>query len=411
MKSDLLISGIQSVTKEWTKQRKAEEREASALIRRATMWKPRRIDIKEACWHYMEQAYLRASGGGRYPATARQVMYAIRQQVQEMTGKRLNDQYFTQTLLPDYIAETGVEWDVVYDDRGHLQEPHEDRAVIGLGTLSVRNYMNQGHRLMAFSLKGFPEMVTVKGPGYRYGAILFIEKEGFLPLLETARIAERYDLAIMSSKGVSNTSARRLVDTVCSQYKVPLFVLRDFDRSGFIIAGTLQRDTRRYAFRNPIKVIDLGLRLEDARRYNLDSEAVYEKIDYPKLRAQLRGNGATEDEIQFLSQGQRIELNAFASDQFVEWLTGKLDELQQQGVISKVVPDADTLEKVYRANVARAYFEERVGELADQAWEEAAKARVSDDLSDRVRQSLSEAPMTPWYNAVRYLASKGNEET
>jgi hypothetical protein len=215
----------------------------------------------------------------------------------------------------------------------------------------------------------------------------------------------------MSSKGVSNTSARRLVDTVCSQYKVPLFVLRDFDRSGFIIAGTLQRDTRRYAFRNPIKVIDLGLRLEDARRYNLDSEAVYEKIDYPKLRAQLRGNGATEDEIQFLSQGQRIELNAFASDQFVEWLTGKLDELQQQGVISKVVPDADTLEKVYRANVARAYFEERVGELADQAWEEAAKARVSDDLSDRVRQSLSEAPMTPWYNAVRYLASKGNEET
>jgi hypothetical protein len=410
MNGELIISGIQSVTKAWTKQRKAEERQANAWLRRATMWKPRRIDIKTACWRYMEQAYLRASGDGRYPATARQVMYAIRQQVQDMSEKRLNDQYFTQTLLPDYMAETGVNWDVIYDDRGHFQEPHEGHPVIGLGTLSVRSYINEGHRLMTFSLKAFPEMVTVKGPGYRYGAILFLEKEGFLPLLETTQIAERYDLAIMSTKGVSNTSARRLVDTLCAQYQVPLLVLRDFDKAGFIIASTLQRDTRRYAFQNKIDVIDLGLRLEDAQRYNLDSEAVYEEIDYYKLRAQLRGNGATEDEIEFLSQRQRIELNAFTSDQFVEWLTGKLDDLQRQGIIRKVLPDTDTLEKVYRAHVARAYFEERVGELADQAWEEAAKAPVPDDLIDRVRQSLTKAPMTPWYNAVRYLAAEGNKE-
>jgi hypothetical protein len=335
-------------------------------------------------------------------------MYAIRRQVQDMTGQRLDDQYFTQTVLPDYIAATGADWDVVYDDRGHFQEPHEGGPVIGLGTLSVRSYIKKGRLLMTFSLKDFPEMVTVKGPGYRYGAILFIEKEGFLPLLETAGFAERYDIAIMSTKGVANTSARRLVDTLCSQYQVPLLVLRDFDRAGFIIASTLQRDTRRYTFHNLIKVIDLGLRLEDAQRYNLDSEAVYEKISHYKLRAQLRENSATEDEIQFLAQGQRVELNAFASDQFVEWLSGKLDDLQQQGVISKVVPDGPTLEKVYRANIARAYFEERVGKLADEAWKEAAKAPVPDDLADRVGRSLSEAAMTPWYKAVRDLASNGN---
>ena len=62
------------------------------------------------------------------------------------------------------------------------------------------------------------------------------------------------------------------------------------------------------------------------------------------------------------------------------------------------------LEKVYRAYVARAYFEERVGELADEAWEEAAQARVPDDLIDRVRQSLSEVATTSWYKVVQYLA-------
>jgi hypothetical protein len=185
-------------------------------------------------------------------------------------------------------------------------------------------------------------------------------------------------------------------------------VLRDFDRAGFTIASTLQRDTPRYAFQNEIDVIDLGLRLEDVQSYSLDSEAVYEKIACDKLRAQLEGNGATEDEIEFLAQGQRVELNAFTSDQFVEWLTGKLDALQQQGIIKKVVPGVDTLEQVYRAYVARAYFEERVGELADEAWEAAAKVPVPGDLIDRVRQSLTEAPMTPWYNVVRYLASKEN---
>ena len=410
MKKALIVSGILSVTKEWTKQRKAEIRDANARARRNSMFKPRKVDLKKACWLYMEQAYLKASGGGVYPATARQVMYAIRHQVQEMTGQRLNDQYFTQTLLPDYMAEYGVAWDITYDDRGHFQEPHENGPILGLGTLSIRNYLKEGHCLTISSLKAVPEMVTAKGPGNRYSAILFIEKEGFLPLLETAWIAERYDLAIMSTKGISNTSARRLVDNICSEHQIPLLVLRDFDRAGFVLASTLQRDTRRYAFQNQIRVIDLGLRLEDKEQYNLQSEDVYEDMNYNTMCDQLRKNGATEEEVKFLagespgSKRQRVELNAFTSDQFVEWLTGKLDGLQQQGVISKVVPDANTLEKIYRANVARAYFEERVGELADEAWEEATQARVPDDLIDRVRQSLSEVATTSWYKVVQYLA-------
>jgi hypothetical protein len=258
-----------------------------------------------------------------------------------------------------------------------------------------------------------PKMVLPKGPGYRYGAILFIEKEGFLPLLEAAGFAERYDLAFTSTKGVSHSAARRLVDTVCAKYQVPLLVLRDFDRSGFIIASTLQRDTRRYVFQNKIEVIDLGLRLEDVQRYNLDSEAVYEKkITDSKLRAQLKRNGATEDEIQFLAERQRdgarrrVELNAFTSDQFVDWLTEKLDDLQRQGIIKKVIPDVDTLEEVYRANVARTRFEERVGELADAAWEEAAKARVPDDLLGQIETMLQDDPDLPWDQAIQRIVAK-----
>ena len=46
---------------------------------------------------------------------------------------------------------------------------------------------------------------------------------------------------------------------MCHEHDIPLLLLHDFDKSGFSIAGTLQRDTRRYEFQNSITTIDLGL--------------------------------------------------------------------------------------------------------------------------------------------------------
>jgi DNA topoisomerase VI subunit A len=78
---------------------------------------------------------------------------------------------------------------------------------------------------------------------------LFVEKEGFDPLLKAAHIDEKFDLAIMSTKGMSVVAARALVDEICHDHDIPLLLLHDFDKAGFSIAGTLQRDTRRYEFK------------------------------------------------------------------------------------------------------------------------------------------------------------------
>jgi hypothetical protein len=98
------------------------------------------VTIKDAAHEIMEAAYLKASGN-QGTANARQVMYAARPYILRQTERReLDDAYFTQVLLPDYVAETGVKWDIAYDDRGHFKEPHTGR-VIGIGTLSVRRYL------------------------------------------------------------------------------------------------------------------------------------------------------------------------------------------------------------------------------------------------------------------------------
>lgn len=357
MNADSIIGDITLVTKKWTRQRKAEERRASSRERRGHVYaRHERTTIKDAAWDALPAAYLKASSDGQYPAHARQVMYAARGPIQEATGRPLDDQYFCQTLLPDFMTENprlAEGWDVVFDARGHLTEPHT-RRVVPLGTLEVRHYLAE-----AAGRKKPDEdddtddaddeeiLFPTCGPRHRFGAILFVEKEGFMPLFRAARLQERYDVAIMSTKGLSVTASRLLADEFCHDHEIPLLVLRDFDKSGFSIAGTLRRDTCRYAFKNRIEVIDLGLRLDDVVGCGLQAESVrYGKSD---PRPNLWENGATKEEREFLCGarglggyvGQRVELNAFASRPLVEWVEGKLD---RHGV-RKVVPDDATLER------------------------------------------------------------------
>jgi hypothetical protein len=137
---------VEKTTGRWAKQRKAEERSVSAAMRRReAMTRARRITVREAAWRCMTAAYMKASANNTLPAQARQIMYAARGPIQDLTGGTLKDQYFCQTLLPDYMAEHADEtadWDVVFDARGNFTEPHTGER-IPLGTLQVRNYLHR----------------------------------------------------------------------------------------------------------------------------------------------------------------------------------------------------------------------------------------------------------------------------
>jgi hypothetical protein len=251
-----------------------------------------------------------------------------------------------------------------------------------------------------------------KGPQHRFGAILFVEKEGFLPLFKQVRLAERYDIAIMSTKGLSVTASRLLVDRVCAKHDIPLLVLHDFDKSGFSIVGTLQRDTRRYAFANDIRVIDLGLRLKDVEEWHLESETVsYVKSD-PKPN--LRRNGATEEEVAVLCDrrgwsdddciyfGRRVELNAFTSGDLVTWIESSL---VRHG-IKKVVPDLKTLAAAYRRALAAALVRQRLDDAIREAQEQARQAKVPKTIARQVKARLEESPDLSWDLVVAALADQ-----
>jgi hypothetical protein len=210
MLSDKISKSVEKVTKTWTKQKKAEIRSQNAIYSRVSRMcvSCSGPTFKDVAHQVLPAAYAKASGDGRYPANARQIMYAARGPLLKLTGKEsITTAYFTQTLLPEYVKShpsVTADWDVIYDARGHFREPHTDKEV-PLGTLEVRGYLYEvskgdGDDPFNIAIELARKFPTI-GPANRFGAILFIEKEGFMPLIRSAKLSERFDIAIMSSKG------------------------------------------------------------------------------------------------------------------------------------------------------------------------------------------------------------------
>ena len=404
------------VCKEFTRQKRKTERGERMQLRRLQelreMRKPEKVTIKDAAYQVMGWAYRETSGIRNLPAPARNIMYKARPKILELTGRKsLNDKYFTQTLLPDYINEHPEEtkaWDVVFDARGKIIEPHTNKRV-DLGTLQVRNYISSwgnGNISDNISFSMPPGNVPTSGPTNRYEYALYIEKEGFEEVLKADGIQQQYDIAIASNKGLTVVATRELVQNF-SAMGVTTLVLHDFDKAGFSIVNTLRNDTRRWVYDEKPLVIDIGLRLQDVEKMGLEKEVVdYGHRVKKDPRINLKEGGATDEECNFLVEGggpgtwhgHRVELNAMTSEQFVEFIRNKLDVLG----IEKIVPDEGTLTKAY----VKAYRRIELQKIIDKIIGKIQKIKVDPpkNLEEVVRNKLKDFSSQPWDSAVINLA-------
>jgi len=206
-----------------------------------------------------------------------------------------------------------------------------------------------------------------------------------------------------SNRGLSVTAARKLIDTICGKYEIPVFTLHDFDFDGLKNAATLCRDGRRYKFRNEIKVINLGLRLADIieiereQGHELEREpAAPSKMREDERRRLLQDYGATPEEIEFLLK-ERVELNALTSEQLVALVERKLTAYG----LKKVVPDEELLAETYRvfhrSDELREEFEDLMATM------EESTIKVPKNLKQKVRAILIKHPDLRWDDAIRIV--------
>jgi hypothetical protein len=199
----------------------------------------------------------------------------------------------------------------------------------------------------------------------------------------------------MSTKGMSTTAARQLLDQLSPRVE-QILVLHDFDVSGFTICGTLGRNSRRYQFRNKaIRVIDIGLRLADVEALDLQSEPVAVSGKWASRAKTLAQYGATGEEIAFL-RDQRVELNAMTSRQFVDHLEAKLAE---HGV-GKVIPDEKVIEGHARYLLEVLIANQELEKILPEVRKQAAAQQLPADLRKLVAKQFEKTPAWAWDRAV-----------
>jgi len=406
-----LSKAVREVARGWkTEKRHADrnDRVSHHSLTRMRIGSVRPI-TREVAFEVMEQAYNHASGGGRYYANARQIMYAARPLMLAKEPSLSLDSkfsvYFTQTILKDYLEEENPDWKVVWDARGHLIEPYTGKSV-GLGGINVMEYMqNWTEDFEEYPKLDIVKQIKTSGPSNRFGAVLFIEKEGFTEILKNAGIDRKYDIALMSTKGLPVKAACDLAEEFESN-DVTTYVLHDFDLAGFKIVKTLREGTRMAEGTN---VVELGLRMADIT--DLQSEPVeYHQRKDPK--EYLEECGATPEEQDFLVEksygkgwvGQRVEINAMTSDQLITWLEKKLKE----GGIKKVIPENKTLVSAYhRAK----YLQELKTQMEKQRKQYKRNGHAPKRLRERVEKILAKDPGVSWDSAIWGLCANGDLST
>jgi hypothetical protein len=415
---------VAKITKDYTREKKRSYSRSGyssrdyVSQRTIDRWNKKKTErqLKKTAYEFIEQAYNMVSDNGKLPANRRQILYKVRPYVLEKTGEKWSDdRTFTQGVLEDFLRdnrELTADWDIVADARGHFTEPHVKQQ-LGIGTLEVRSYC------ASWGLNGSDEVeiddtYPTHGPADRYKFALFIEKEGFDPLLAKSKIAHRYDISIFSSKGQSTVATRQLVDKLAAA-GVTILVLHDFDIAGFRIIHWLSNSNERYSFKNKPKVIDLGLRLKDVEELGLESEEQLHKQDKDPTENFTEGPDSddydvTEAEVEFLRgekvyagwRGRRVELNAIpSSQQFIDFLERKLDEAG----VTKVVPGKDTLKSAWKRAVVIAKAREAIEEA-----QEDDDVKAPRDLKARIRKMLEDDPALSWDTALVSIAEEHLED-
>lgn len=119
--------------------------------------------------------------------------------------------------------------------------------------------------------------------------------------------------------------------------------------------------------------------------------------------------GATAEEAEFLCgdglEGQRIELNAMDSQQFIDWLEEKL----KAAGVTKVIPNYETLQAAYRRALLVARANKRLAEVQAE-WNANGNSEVAipPGLSEQI-EALITGTNHSWDEAILEVAAERSE--
>jgi len=358
--------------------RAARSRHRAAEAERKAAARPR-MTMKEAVFAVIPEAVRQQRGGTSLPFSAHSLFYKIRPLfLQLLPGETLTASYCEQTLIPEYEREHGQIEGMYREPRGELHHPRDPdgKYTVPLGTREVQAYVP---------------------PEWTFDKILVIEKAGLWPVLEAARLADRYDMAVITSEGFAAEACRTLLADLHDR-DMTVFVLHDGDHPGYNIARTIGAETARMPGHH-VDVIDLGLTVDDAVVMGMESETYYRRSALPARLVPLLSQAALDwftgtvcDRDGYGKpvrwECRRVELNAFTSPGLIAYIE---DGLRGNGADGKVIPPAEVLAAEARRRHDAVIADEARRIIAELAGADAIASLIATETAERLDFTIDPA--------------------
>lgn len=356
-----------------------------------------RMTKKEAVFQVISEAVRQQRDGTDLPFSSHSLFYKIRPLfLHLLPGETLTAGYCEQTLVPAYERECGPITGMYREPRGDLHEPHDPDGVraVRLGTREVAAYVPSA---------------------WNYDKILVVEKAGLWPVLQAARIADRYDMAVVTSEGFAAEAPRDLLAELHGR-DMTVFVLHDADHPGYNIARTLGEETERMPDHH-VDVVDLGLTVDAAIELGMDAEPYIRERALPVRLIPRLTDAAREwftgTVVERDYEGKpakwrckRVELNAFTSPGLIAYIEAGL---RACGADGKVIPPPQVLEAEARRRHDDAVTGEALRIIAELVDADAIADLVAEETAARldftidpaeIRARLEQDRSQPWGDAV-----------
>jgi hypothetical protein len=318
---------------------------------------------KQVILDSLDEAIRKISGRGRHRYSLRQLFYAIRPLLIREFGEEPKYGTFSK-VIKEYEDSIGEDLPGIYrDSRGVLYHPHTGEE-IPLETLAVEQYQR---------------------PAWTFTKILYSEKEGFFPILKDVRWPERYDCALLTSKGYATRAVCDVLKLMGEIHEpITIFCIHDADGPGTMIYQAMQEAVNARPGASNIRIINLGLEPKEALAMGLEAEKVKRKVDKHGRKKAVPVASYVPPRWRTWLQSSRVELNAMTTPEFLAWLDGKLAPYHT----GKLVPPAAVLEERLRKSLESKMRQHITDEVLRQADVDGRVARACAELEAGVAQRL-----------------------
>ena len=314
------------------------------------------INIRNVIRQHIDEAFIKVTSNLRYAVTVRQLYYKVRE-LGQFAESDSTYRDFSQQIVTEWInRHPEYERLLLFSDRGVLYYNGQRRGIGTLTAFDVRDAEEKAGDTVRIGGVVHSEgaIETDFHLNHRYDKVLYIEKTGFDDLFLEEGIHDKYHMLIMSGQGFGTRAAKSILKT-CADEGITIYCMHDLDISGINIIKALREENEK--FKHPLKVIDLGLTIEDIEYYSIVPEKVVkaksQNEDIKKI------NGIHDKKLRefFYRNGDiyRAELSALSTEQILDLIDRKIGNIDNRktALLEKTVTiNEDDLKKIALMNLA-----------------------------------------------------------